>query len=58
MIDDELIRKMDVLEWLIKYHKASFELKGRYAANQVIAWVVSDIANNLLFAEEAEDESD
>lgn len=58
MIDDELIKKMDVVVWLVEYHKKSFELRGRYAAHQVIAWLVNDIANNLLFVEEDEDESD
>lgn len=42
------IDKLDVLTWLLHYHKLSFDLHGRYLPHEVIGWLVADISKNLL----------
>ena len=43
----KLIKKEDVLGWLLAYHTESFKLKARYAPHEVISWVINDISKNL-----------
>lgn len=35
----------EVLGWLLAYHTKSFDLRGRYMANEVIGWLVHDFAS-------------
>jgi len=48
---EDLISKQEVLDWVIEYHKRSFELHGRYFPSEVIGWLLNDIAKHLLYKE-------
>lgn len=56
--DERTMAVKDVLAWLLAYHTASFDLKGRYLPHEVISWLINDISKDLFKGEEKYDEKD
>ena len=39
---------IEILAWLLAYHKKAFELHGRYMAHEVIGWLVHDFTQEFI----------
>ena len=55
--DVKAIDEVDLLSWLLAYHKKSFDLKGRYMSHEVIGWLVHDLMQYIESEDVSENET-